>query len=153
MDFWRFLVRNKANDVVATLGEPSPSLIPPNWLLWEWWQKIQGILCFCLLLLLCYWAFQNIKGFSQLGFSGVRAAPALVILCWLSPMSMCDESLPALNRLDYWSGRQRTPHRDRDCLGNDPQWVPGSLSCCSWLFPEQLRSKSEFVGSEEIHQV
>ena len=36
----------------------------------------------------------------------------------------CDESSPALNHLDYQSGRQRTRLRDRDRLGNDPKWVP-----------------------------
>ena len=42
---------------------------------------------------------------------------------------------------------------DRDRLGYDPQWVHGFLSCCSWMFPERLRNKSELVGSEEIRQV
>ena len=63
-----------------------------------------------------------------------------------------DGSLPAQNHLDYQSDEKRTSLRDRDRLGNDPQWVPGFLSCCSWMFPEQLRNKSELVGSEEIHQ-
>ena len=43
----------------------------------------------------------------------------------------CDESLPALNHLDYQSDEKRTPIRDRDRLGNDPQLVPGFLSCSS----------------------
>ena len=42
----------------------------------------------------------------------------------------CDVSLPALNHLSYWCDRQRTPLRDKHRLGNDPQWVPGFLSCC-----------------------
>ena len=49
-------------------------------------------------------------------------------------------------------GRE-TSLRDRDRLGNDPLWVPGFLSCCSWMFPERLRNKSELVGSEETRQV
>ena len=64
----------------------------------------------------------------------------------------CGGSPPALNRLDYQSDEKRTPLWDRDRLGNDPQWVPGFLSRCSWVFPEQLRDKSELVGSGEIHQ-
>ena len=65
----------------------------------------------------------------------------------------CDESLPALNHLDYQSSEKRTPLRDRDRLGNGPQWVPSFLSLCSWMFPERLRNKSELVGSEETDQV
>ena len=37
--------------------------------------------------------------------------------------------------LSYWCDRQWTPLRDRDHSRNDPQWVPGFLSCCSGLFP------------------
>ena len=62
------------------------------------------------------------------------------------------ESLPALKHSDNLGAWQRTPLLDRDCLGNDPQWVPGFLNCCSWKFQEQLRNKSELVGSEQIHQ-
>ena len=65
----------------------------------------------------------------------------------------CDASPLALNNLEYWCDRQRTPLRERDRPGNDPQWVPGSLSCCPWMFPDQLRNKSEPVGSKEVHQV
>ena len=36
--------------------------------------------------------------------------------------------------------------------GTIPSGVPGFLSRCSWMFPEQLRNKSELVGSEEIHE-
>ena len=50
-----------------------------------------------------------------------------------------------LNHLGYCYDRQWTPLPDRGCLRNDPQWVPGFLSCCSWMFPEQLRYKSELV--------
>ena len=67
--------------------------------------------------------------------------------------SDCGVSLPALNHLGYWRGRQRTPIRDSDRLGNHLQWVTSFLSCCSWMFTEQLRKKSELVHSEEIHQV
>ena len=66
--------------------------------------------------------------------------------------SHCDGSVPALNHLDYQSDEKGTSLWDRDRLGNDPQWVPGFLNRCSWMFPEQLRNKSELVGSEEIHQ-
>ena len=65
----------------------------------------------------------------------------------------CEDTLPPLSYLDYPSDEKRFSLRDRDRLGNDPQWVPGSLSRCSWMFPERLRNKSEFVGSEEIRQV
>ena len=70
-----------------------------------------------------------------------------------SAFDICGESLPALDRLDSQCERQRVPLRDMDRLGNDLQWVPGFLSCCSWMFPEQLQNKSELLGSEEIHQV
>ena len=68
----------------------------------------------------------------------------------LELLSPFDGSLPALDRLDYQCERQRTPLRDRDRLGNDPQWVPSFPICCSWMFPEQLRNKSELVGSDKI---
>ena len=64
----------------------------------------------------------------------------------------CKESLPALNLLDYWSGRQRTLLWDRDRLVYDHPWVPGFPSCSFWMFPEQIRNKSELVVSEEIHR-
>ena len=50
------------------------------------------------------------------------------------------------------SGEKSTPLRGRDRLRNDPQWSPGFLNYCSWMFPEQLRNKSELVGSEETRQ-
>ena len=40
----------------------------------------------------------------------------------------CEQSVPALNHLDYQNDGKRTPLRDRDCLGNDPQWVPSQYS-------------------------
>ena len=54
----------------------------------------------------------------------------------------CDVSRPALDRLDYQGGRQRTQLRDKDRPGNDTQLVPSFPSRCSWMFPEQLRNKS-----------
>ena len=51
------------------------------------------------------------------------------------------------------SDEKRISLRDSDRLGNDPQWVPGFLSCRSWMFPERLPNKSELGGSEEILQV
>ena len=48
--------------------------------------------------------------------------------------------LPDPIQLSSWYDRQRTPLRDRGRLGNDPQWVLGFLSCCSWMFPEQVRT-------------
>ena len=65
----------------------------------------------------------------------------------------CDVSRPALDRLDYQGGRQRTQLRDKDRPGNDTQLVPSFPSRCSWMFPEQLRNGSELLGSEEVHQV
>ena len=67
-------------------------------------------------------------------------------ICWT-----CDQSLPALNHLDY-EREERTPLRDRDLLEENPEWLPGFLSRCSWMFPEQLRNKSELVGSEKIDE-
>ena len=67
-------------------------------------------------------------------------------------LTHCDGTLPALNHSDYQSDGKRTPLRNRDRLANDPLWVPGFLSECSWMFFEQLRNKPELVGSEEIHQ-
>ena len=67
--------------------------------------------------------------------------------------TLCGEFPPVLSHLDYLSGGKRTPLRDRDRLGNDPQGFSGFLSRCSWMFPEQLRNKSEVVGSEEIRRV
>ena len=64
---------------------------------------------------------------------------------------MCDVSRPALNHLDYKCDRQGTPLRDKGRLGNDSQWVPGFLSCCSGMFPEQIGNKFELVSSEENH--
>ena len=34
-------------------------------------------------------------------------------------LGICDESVPALNHLDDFCGRQRRPLRDKDRLGND----------------------------------
>ena len=68
-------------------------------------------------------------------------------------LQSCDISRPVLIQLVYWHYSQRHPRRDKDRLGNNPQWVSGFLDCCSWMFPEQLQNKSELVGSEEIHRV
>ena len=38
-----------------------------------------------------------------------------------------------------WSDRQRTPLRDGNHFGNDPQLVPGFPSTCSGMFPERFR--------------
>ena len=65
----------------------------------------------------------------------------------------CDVSLPVLNQLGYWYDRQRTQLWDKGRLRNDLQWISGFLSCCFWMFPKQLRKKSELVGSEEIRRV
>ena len=66
---------------------------------------------------------------------------------------MCERSLPRLNQLRYLCDRQRSPLRDRDHSGNDPQWVPGFLSRFSGMSPQRLRSKFEVAGSEEIRQI
>ena len=65
----------------------------------------------------------------------------------------CEGNLSSLGCLEYQDDEKRIPLRDRDRLWNDAQWVPGFLSCCSWMFPERLRKKSEYVGSEETRQV
>ena len=56
----------------------------------------------------------------------------------------CEDTLPPLSYLDYQSDEKRISLRDRDRLGNYSQWVPGFLSCCSWMFPgtasEQVRT-------------
>ena len=51
-------------------------------------------------------------------------------------VSSCSESF----RLLGWQA-ENTASGDRDRLGNDPQWVPGFLSRCSWIIPEQLRKR------------
>ena len=63
------------------------------------------------------------------------------------------ESRLALNHLDYYGGKRSTQLRNKDHLGNNSQWVLSSVSRCTWMFPEQLRKKSEPVGSDEIDQV
>ena len=62
----------------------------------------------------------------------------------------CDESLPALNHLDYYSGRQRTALRDKARLVTNPQWVSGFLSHCFWKFPDQLGNTSELVVQKKF---
>ena len=62
-------------------------------------------------------------------------------------------TLPPLGFSDSQSDGKRISLRDRDRLRNNPQWVPGFLSCCSWMLPERLRNKSELVGSEENRYV
>ena len=68
-------------------------------------------------------------------------------------MDDCEDNHPPLRYWDYQSDEKRISLRDRDRLRNDSQWVRGFLSCCSWMFPERLRNKSELMGSEEIRQV
>ena len=62
-------------------------------------------------------------------------------------LCLCDVSLPNLIQLDYWYDRQRTPLRDRGRLRNDPPWVPGFLSCCSWMFAYCMSSHIASVKS------
>ena len=71
----------------------------------------------------------------------------------LDLLSPCEDTLPPLGYSDYQIDEKRISLRDRDRLRNDPQWVPGFLSCCSWMSPERLRNKSEPAGSEESCQV
>ena len=47
---------------------------------------------------------------------------------------------------------KRTPLQVQDRLRDDPHWFPGFLDCCSWMFPEQLRNKSELAGSRRTRQ-
>ena len=47
----------------------------------------------------------------------------------------CESSPPSLSQLNCRPDEQRTPLRDKDYSGNDPQWVPGFLSRSSGMFP------------------
>ena len=69
------------------------------------------------------------------------------------PSAICEDSLLPLGWLDDQSGEKSISLRGRDRLRSDPQWFPSFLNCCSWMFPEQLRNKSELVGSEGTRQV
>ena len=73
--------------------------------------------------------------------------------CCTPSDQFCEDNFPPLGYFCYQSDEKRISLRDRDPLRNDPQWVPGFLSCCSWMFQERLRNKSELVGSEETRQV
>ena len=68
-------------------------------------------------------------------------------------LSPGEDHLPPPGYLDYQTDEKKVQLWDRDRLRNDPQWVSGFLSCCSWMFPQQLRNKSQLVGSEEVRQV
>ena len=98
----------------------------------------------------------RICGFKRKSSNLVRAPkmPDSVLLnSWDSFLvALCEDSLPSLGSLEYQGNKKRTPLRDKDRLWNDPQLVPGFLSCCSWIFPDRLRNKSELVGSEENRQ-
>ena len=61
-------------------------------------------------------------------------------------MVHCEDLLPPQ------SGGKETPLQVQDRLRDDPHWFPSFLDCCSWMFPEQLRNKSELAGSRGIHQ-
>ena len=65
----------------------------------------------------------------------------------------CEDHLLPLGCLDDQNDEKRISLWGRDRLRNDPPWFPGFLSWCSWMFPEQLRNKSELVGSEDTRQV
>ena len=69
--------------------------------------------------------------------------------CWYN----CEGSLLPLGCFDDQSGEKSISLRGSDRLRSDPQWFPGFVNCCSWMFPERLRNKSELVGSEETRQV
>ena len=66
---------------------------------------------------------------------------------------MCRDSLLPLCCLDAQSGEERISLRGRDRLRSDPQCFPGSRNCCSGMFSERLRNKSELVGSEGTRQL
>ena len=68
-------------------------------------------------------------------------------------LSPCRDTLLPLSCVDDQNDEKRISLRDRDRLRNDRHWVPGFLSCYSWMFPERLRNKSELVDSEETRQV
>ena len=72
------------------------------------------------------------------------------LLLLLSP---CGENLLPVGCSDNQSGEKNISLRGWDRPRIDPQWFPGFLNYCSWMFPDQLRNKSELVGSEETRQV
>ena len=71
---------------------------------------------------------------------------------WLCAVWMWGSLLP-LGCQHGQNGEKRISLRGRDRLRSDPQLFPGFLNCCSWMFPERLRNKSELVGSDETRQV
>ena len=71
----------------------------------------------------------------------------------LKQLSPSEDSLLPLGCLNDQNDEKSISLRGRDRLRNDPQCFPSSLNCCSWMFPERLRNKSELVGSDETHQV
>ena len=77
--------------------------------------------------------FQVMQKF-QIILSMLRSFQAVQICSNAELIDICDVSLPALNHLVYFCDRQRTPLRDTDRLGNESQWVPFFVSCCSWMF-------------------
>ena len=54
-------------------------------------------------------------------------------VCVLQPLRYRGDNFSPLGYLDYQSDEKRIPLRDRDRLENDPHWVPGFLSRCSWM--------------------
>ena len=78
----------------------------------------------------------------------------ILLISYGSPIAFC------LLRVVYCEGRflprnggKKTPLQVQDRLRDGPHWFPGFLDCCSWMFPEQLRNKSELAGSRGTHQV
>ena len=70
----------------------------------------------------------------------------------MEKLGKCEGNFLPLGGSDDQSCEKSIPLRGKDRLGNDPQLFPGFLNYCSWMFPEQLRNKSELVSSEETRQ-
>ena len=65
----------------------------------------------------------------------------------------CEEPLLCVSQLNDKIDRRRVPLQDEDHPGNDPHLVPGFLRLCSRKFPEEFRSASISVGSEETRLI
>ena len=71
---------------------------------------------------------------------------------YLILISIMDEESTCEGRFLPRNGGKKTPLQVQDRLRDGPHWFPGFLDCCSWMFPEQLRNKSELAGSRGTHQ-
>ena len=92
---------------------------------------------------------RHVRTLANFYCSSYHHVRAIASLFWTS----CEDSLLPLGCLDDQSDERIISLRGRDRLRNDPQWFPGFLNCCSWMFLERLRNKSELVGLEGTRQV